>query len=50
VTELTPFIQAAIAEDNLRLAPIKEVVDQRFSYDDIRFVMNHCLFERKQKP
>ena len=43
VDVLTPFIQAAIAEDNLRLAPIRESVGEQFSYNDIRFVMNHCL-------
>jgi hypothetical protein len=46
IAELTPRVQAAIAEDNLRLAPIKEAVGERFSYSDIRFVMNHCLYER----
>ena len=46
VAELTPWIQAAIAEDNPRLAPIKEAVGERFSYSDIRLVMNHCLYER----
>ena len=49
IDELTPWVQAAIAEDNLRLAPIKESVDERFSYNDIRFVMNHCLYERNLK-
>jgi hypothetical protein len=49
VTELLPWVQAAIAEDNLRLAPIKESVDERFSYNDIRFVMNYCLCERNRE-
>jgi len=49
LTILTPYIQTAIAEDNLRLALIKESVDERFSYDDIRFVMNHFLCERNRK-
>ncbi len=47
--ELTPWVQAAIAEDNLRLAPIKESVDERFSYNDIRFVMNHWLCQRETR-
>jgi len=47
VDELTPFVQAAIAEDNMRLAPIKESVGEQYSYNDIRFVMNHCLRLRK---
>jgi len=47
VDELTPFVQAAIAEDNMRLAPIKDLVGEQFSYNDIRFVMNHCLRLRK---
>ena len=49
LNELTPFVQAAIAEDNLRLAPIKELVGEQFSYNDIRFVLNHCIFERNRK-
>ncbi|MDR1171899.1 MAG: helix-turn-helix domain-containing protein [Bacteroidales bacterium] len=49
LSELLPWVQAAIAEDNLRLAPIKESVDERFSYNDIRFVMNYCLYERSRK-
>ena len=40
---LLPHVQAAIAEDNLRLAPVKELVGEQYSYSDIRFVMNHCL-------
>ena len=47
--ELTPFVQAAIAEDNLRLAPIKELVGEQFSYNDIRFVLNHHLCEKNRK-
>ena len=49
VDALTPWIQAAIAEDNLRLTPIKEAVGERFSYSDIRFVLNHCLYQRNKK-
>ena len=48
INELTPYILAAIAEDNLKLGPIKETVDKRFSYDDIRFVMNHLLYSMKK--
>ena len=48
IDELTPWVQAAIAEDNIKLAPIKESVDKRFSYNDIRFVLNHCLYERNR--
>ena len=43
IDELTPWIQAAIAEDNLKLAPIREATDNRFSYNEIRFVLNHFL-------
>ena len=46
VDELTPWVQAAIAEDNIRLTPIRESVGEQFSYSDIRFVINHCLCER----
>ncbi len=46
VDNLMPWVQAAVAEDNLRLAPIKESVDPKYSYSDIRIVMNHCLYER----
>jgi predicted Zn-dependent protease len=46
IATLTPWVQAAIAEDNLRLKPIKEAVGEQFSYNDIRFVMNHWLYER----
>ena len=46
--ELTPRVQAAIAEDNRHLSPIKEKVGERFSYGDIRFVMNHCLYINAQ--
>jgi len=49
VTELTPFVQAAIAEDNLRLAPIRELAGEQYSYNDIRFVLNHCIHERNRK-
>jgi ATP-dependent DNA helicase RecQ len=45
LNELTPWINAAIAEDNLRLAPIKEAVGEKFSYADIRLAMSHCLRE-----
>ena len=48
VTALTPWIQAAIAEDNLRLTPIKEAVGEQFSYSDIRFVLNHYLYQRNK--
>ena len=44
IDELTPWVQAAIAEDDMRLSPIKEVVGKHFSYDDIRFVMCHCMW------
>ncbi|MDR1121454.1 MAG: helix-turn-helix domain-containing protein [Dysgonamonadaceae bacterium] len=49
LSELLPWVQAAIAEDNLRLAPIKESVDELFSYNDICFVMSYCLYERNRK-
>ena len=49
IDELTPWVQAAIAEDNLRLASIRESTGERFSYNEIRFVMNHCLY-KIQKP
>ena len=48
ITALTPWIQAAIAEDNLRLAPIKEAVGDQFSYSEIRIVLNHFLYQRNR--
>ena len=49
ITELMPWVQAAIAEDNMRLGLIKEAVGERFSYTDIRIVMSHCLYLRNKK-
>ena len=49
INGLTPWIQAAIAEDNLRLAPIKESVGDKYSYSEIRLVMSHCLYEKNNK-
>jgi hypothetical protein len=44
---LTPWVLDAIARDELYLTPIREAVGEQFSYADIRFVMNHCLYLRK---
>jgi uncharacterized protein YpbB len=49
IDELTPWVQAAIAEDNMFLKPIKEATGERFSYNDIRFVMSHCLYGKNKK-
>ena len=46
---LTPWVQAAIAEDDLHIGPIKEQVGDDYSYSDIRIVMNHCLYQNGQK-
>jgi hypothetical protein len=48
IDALTPWVQAAIAEDNLFLRPIREAAGEEFSYDDIRFVMSHCLYEKNK--
>jgi len=48
IDALIPWVQAAIAEDNLRLGPIKESAGEQFSYNDIRFVMNHCLYKARE--
>ncbi|MDR1880951.1 MAG: helix-turn-helix domain-containing protein [Tannerellaceae bacterium] len=47
IEELIPYVKAAITEDNRRISPIKERFGEKYSYSDIRMVMNHCLCERK---
>ena len=43
--ELTPFVLAAIAEDNMHLAPIRDAAGKKYSFSEIRLVMKHCLHE-----
>ena len=43
IDELTPWVQVAIAEDDIKLSAIKKKVEPRFSYGDIQIVLNHCL-------
>ncbi len=49
IDELMPWVQAAAAEDNIRLSPIKEAVGDHYSYSEIRLVMNHYLYEKSQE-
>ncbi|MDR2037378.1 MAG: helix-turn-helix domain-containing protein [Bacteroidales bacterium] len=46
VEKLSPWIQAAIAEDNFLLSPIKDRVGDQYSYTEIRLVMSHCIHEK----
>ncbi len=49
INELLPWMQAAVQEDNFRLASIMKKTGGKYSFFDIRLVMNHCLYESEQK-
>ena len=50
VDELMPWVKSAIAEDNLHMTPIREAAGDKFSYNDIRFVMKHCQYLMEKEP
>jgi uncharacterized protein YpbB len=48
--EITELISFHFKEnDDLKLAPVKEVLGEKVSWSDLRFVMNHIEFLRKSE-